>query len=78
MTVAQDNARVELTLYDTAGQEDYNGLRGLFYPAANVILIAFSIRGPASLDNVEQKVSCFYLFWKGVTDSSCLWFAVGS
>jgi len=46
---------VELALWDTAGQEDYDRLRPLSYPDSHVILICFSIDSPDSLDNVQEK-----------------------
>jgi GTPase SAR1 family protein len=39
------------------GQEEYERLRPLSYSKAHVILIAFSVDTPDSLDNVIQKVS---------------------
>ncbi|KAK9466350.1 small GTPase superfamily [Lipomyces arxii] len=53
--VEVDGRHVELALWDTAGQEDYDRLRPLSYPDANVILICFSIDSPDSLDNVQEK-----------------------
>lgn len=47
---------VELALWDTAGQEEYDRLRPLSYPESNVILIVFSIDFPTSLGNVQDKV----------------------
>jgi Ras homolog gene family, member A len=46
---------VELALWDTAGQEDYDRLRPLSYPDSHVILICFAIDSPDSLDNVQEK-----------------------
>lgn len=50
-----DGRRVELALWDTAGQEDYDRLRPLSYPDSNVVLICFGIDSPDSLDNVQEK-----------------------
>ncbi|KAJ5735521.1 GTP-binding protein rhoA [Penicillium malachiteum] len=50
-----DNNTVELALWDTAGQEDYDRLRPLSYPDSHVILICFSIDSPDSLENVQEK-----------------------
>ena len=47
---------VELALWDTAGQEEYDRLRPLSYPESDVILIVFSIDFPTSLSNVQDKV----------------------
>ncbi|ORY24857.1 putative Rho small monomeric GTPase [Naematelia encephala] len=50
-----DGKPVQLALWDTAGQEEYERLRPLSYSKAHVILIAFSVDTPDSLDNVSQK-----------------------
>jgi len=54
--VNYDGKKVELALWDTAGQEEYDRLRPLSYPESHVILIVFSIDFPVSLANVEDKV----------------------
>jgi len=53
--VEVDGKKVELALWDTAGQEDYDRLRPLSYPDSHVILICFSVDSPDSLDNVQEK-----------------------
>ncbi|KAK9764285.1 GTP-binding protein Rho1, variant 2 [Basidiobolus ranarum] len=53
--VEVDGKRVELALWDTAGQEDYDRLRPLSYPDSHVILICFSVDSPDSLENVQEK-----------------------
>lgn len=40
-----------------SGQEEYERLRPLSYSKAHVILIAFAVDTPDSLENVTQKVS---------------------
>ncbi|RQM07354.1 hypothetical protein DH86_00003087 [Scytalidium sp. 3C] len=50
-----DGRSVQLALWDTAGQEDYERLRPLAYAKAHVILIGFAIDTPDSLDNVKHK-----------------------
>ncbi|ELK33222.1 Transforming protein RhoA [Myotis davidii] len=50
-----DGKQVELTLWDTAGQEDYDRLRPLSYPDTDVILMCFSIDNPDSLENIPEK-----------------------
>ncbi|XP_067684037.1 rho-related GTP-binding protein RhoA-B-like [Haliotis asinina] len=50
-----DNKQVELALWDTAGQEDYDRLRPLSYPDTDVILMCFSIDNPDSLENIPEK-----------------------
>ncbi|MBE3045797.1 GTP-binding protein [Candidatus Bathyarchaeota archaeon] len=59
--VEVDGKHVELALWDTAGQEDYDRLRPLSYPDSHVILICFAIDSPDSLDNVQEKVSSLFL-----------------
>lgn len=54
--VNYEGKKVELALWDTAGQEEYDRLRPLSYPESHVILIVFSIDFPVSLANVEDKV----------------------
>ena len=56
--VEVDGKHVELALWDTAGQEDYDRLRPLSYPDSHVILICFAVDSPDSLDNVQEKVCC--------------------
>lgn len=65
--VEVDGRKVELALWDTAGQEDYDRLRPLSYPDSNVILICFSVDSPDSLDNVVEKwISEVLHFCQGV------------
>ena len=59
--VEVDGKRVELALWDTAGQEDYDRLRPLSYPDSHVILICFAVDSPDSLDNVQEKVRSAFL-----------------
>jgi hypothetical protein len=58
-----DGKSVQLALWDTAGQEDYERLRPLAYAKAHVILIGFSVDTPDSLDNVQHKVGCWLCFY---------------
>lgn len=46
---------MELALWDTAGQEDYDRLRPLSYPDTDVILMCFSVDSPDSLENIPEK-----------------------
>ncbi|KAJ9663161.1 Rho GTPase [Neophaeococcomyces mojaviensis] len=50
-----DGRSVQLALWDTAGQEDYERLRPLAYSQSHVILIGFSVDSPDSLENVQHK-----------------------
>lgn len=51
-----DGKHVEMALWDTAGQEDYDRIRPLSYPDSHCVCICFAIDSPDSLDNVEQGV----------------------
>ena len=47
--------KIELGLWDTAGQEEYDRLRPLSYANANVFLLCFSIVNPVSYQNITAK-----------------------
>jgi Ras-related C3 botulinum toxin substrate 1 len=53
--VVVDGNTVNLGLWDTAGQEDYNRLRPLSYRGADVFLLAFSLISKASYENISKK-----------------------
>ena len=48
-----DNQSHTVTLWDTAGQEDYDRLRPLAYPETDVFLACFSIISIASFENIR-------------------------
>ena len=50
----ENGQTVEITLWDTSGQEDYDRLRPLTYPDTNAILLCFSLTDRASFDNVKE------------------------
>ncbi|KAF1529349.1 Rho-related GTP-binding protein RhoG, partial [Eudyptes sclateri] len=50
-----DGRTINLNLWDTAGQEEYDRLRTLSYPQTNVFIICFSIASPPSYENVKHK-----------------------
>ncbi|KAI8549474.1 hypothetical protein RHMOL_Rhmol06G0027300 [Rhododendron molle] len=60
--VVVDGSTVNLGLWDTAGQEDYNRLRPLSYRGADVFLLAFSLISKASYENVAKKVKTLGLY----------------
>jgi len=49
------NEMILLHLWDTAGQEDYDRLRPLSYPGADVLLLCFSTISQASYDAIREK-----------------------
>jgi len=49
------DTHIELGLWDTAGQEEYDRLRPLSYANANVFLVCFSLVSPVSYENVTTK-----------------------
>lgn len=53
--IAVDGCDYALTLWDTAGQEDYERLRPLSYPNTACFLICYSISNRTSYDNVLSK-----------------------
>lgn len=50
-----DGKLYELSLWDTAGQEDYDRLRPLSYPQTDVFLVVFSIINRASFESIRLK-----------------------
>lgn len=55
-THARTGKTVELALWDTAGQEEYDRLRPLSYPETDLLFVCFAIDCPNSLENVMDKV----------------------
>ncbi|KAI5922273.1 putative RHO3 protein [Camillea tinctor] len=59
-----DNVHIELSLWDTAGQEEFDRLRSLSYDNTDVVVLCFSVDSKDSLENVESK-------WKGEIEENC-------
>ncbi|CAL6089573.1 Rac/Rho-like_protein [Hexamita inflata] len=51
----EESETIELTLWDTAGDEDYDRLRPLCYPDSDIVLICYAINNQQSLNNVLIK-----------------------
>lgn len=50
-----DGQSIQLSLWDTAGQEEFDRLRSLSYSDTHCIMLCFSIDSPDSLENVQSK-----------------------
>ncbi|KAH9275573.1 hypothetical protein BASA83_001858 [Batrachochytrium salamandrivorans] len=46
---------VDLSLWDTAGQEDYDRLRPLSYPDTDVAILTFAVTEPTMLANIRDR-----------------------
>ncbi|KAL9609175.1 MAG: hypothetical protein Q9167_006034 [Letrouitia subvulpina] len=59
-----DGVHIELSLWDTAGQEEFDRLRSLSYDDTHTIMLCFSVDSRDSLENVETK-------WVGEIAENC-------
>ena len=50
-----DGRPINLGVWDTSGGEDYDRLRPLSYPGADVFIICFSITSPNSFESVKLR-----------------------
>ncbi|XP_074630995.1 rho-related GTP-binding protein RhoU-like isoform X3 [Acropora palmata] len=55
VSVKIDRVPYTLQFCDTAGQEDFDVLRQLCYPATDVFIVCFSVVSPTSFANVGDK-----------------------
>ncbi|XP_077547196.1 ras-like GTP-binding protein Rho1 [Haemaphysalis longicornis] len=53
--VESSGYRVQLFLWDSSGQQDYDRLRPLSYPETNVVLLCFTLDDSYSLESVVDK-----------------------
>jgi len=53
--VEVDGEKYNLSLWDTAGQEEYDRLRPLSYPYTDVFIVCYSVTSRSSLNNVVTK-----------------------
>ncbi|CAI5780763.1 rho-related GTP-binding protein RhoU-like [Podarcis muralis] len=53
--VQVDGDPIRLQLCDTAGQDEFDSLRRLCYPKADVVLLCFSVVSPTSFQNISEK-----------------------
>ncbi|XP_066507277.1 rho-related GTP-binding protein RhoF [Hoplias malabaricus] len=53
--VTHGGKEIQLNLYDTAGQDDYDRLRPLSYQNADLILVCYDVTNPTSYDNILIK-----------------------
>lgn len=71
--VQVDDTSVELALWDTAGQEEYDRFRIHSYPNADIILVCFALNNSVSLSNIEKKVILF-MYYKHIINKCQLFF----
>jgi small GTP-binding protein len=55
LIIVVDGEPVNIGLWDTAGQDEYDRLRPHSYPNTDVILVCFSLVSQTSFDNVRYK-----------------------
>jgi len=53
--ICVDESMYSMTLWDTAGQEEYERLRPLSYPNTECFILCFAVNMRASFDNIQSK-----------------------
>jgi small GTP-binding protein len=59
-----DGNKINLSLFDSAGQAEYDRLRPLNYPQTDVLLVTFSVVSQTSFDNISSKVRVRLCAWR--------------
>jgi GTPase SAR1 family protein len=57
--ITVDGQQVELAAWDSHSHEEFDRLRDLNYAGTHVILLAFSVDMPGSLQNAQEKACAF-------------------
>lgn len=55
VTIDGEELAFDISLWDTAGHEDYDRLRPLGYPKTDIFLICFNLNGEHTIDSIESK-----------------------
>eukprot|EP01089_Gocevia_fonbrunei_P012362 TRINITY_DN2902_c0_g2_i1.p1 TRINITY_DN2902_c0_g2~~TRINITY_DN2902_c0_g2_i1.p1 ORF type:complete len:168 (-),score=10.72 TRINITY_DN2902_c0_g2_i1:143-646(-) len=55
VNIMVDGVPINMIIWDTAGQEEYDRLRPLCYPSTDVFIVIFSIDSPTSFENIIAK-----------------------
>eukprot|EP00483_Globobulimina_turgida_P010003 UN10022 len=53
--VMVDGKPIQLGLWDTAGQSDYDRLRPLSYPQTDIFLVCYSVISKTAFENIKMK-----------------------
>lgn len=57
-----DGQNVQLALWDTSSQQEYEHLRTMAYSGAHVVLVAFGLDSIDCFENVKAKVRKLLIF----------------
>lgn len=53
-TLSVNDKRYTISVFDTAGQQDYTGIRGFSYSASDVVVVCFSMAERESFRSVQE------------------------